>query len=69
MFLRVEGESARLGERQEGTRLMHGDVAAIDRRPNCRHIVLDVTASAEELRVDRANLESSGVVRFRLAPA
>jgi hypothetical protein len=48
---------------------MHGDVAAIDRRPNCRHIVLDVTASAEELRVDRANLESSGVVRFRLAPA
>src|SRR5260370_21665312 len=54
----------RLSERQVSTRLVNCDVAAIDRGSDCRHVLVNVAAGAEELLVDGANLEPSGVVRF-----
>ena len=53
-----------LGERQVGARRVHRDVAVIDRGSDCRHVLVNVAAGAEELLVDGANLEPSGVVRF-----
>jgi hypothetical protein len=41
---------------------VHRDVPEIDRGPNCRQVLVNVAAGAKELRVDRADLQSSGVV-------
>src|SRR5258707_12623575 len=56
-----------LGERQVGARRVHRDVAVIDRGSDCRHVLVNVAAGAEELLVDRAYLEPSGVARLHHA--
>src|SRR6266403_1240125 len=40
-----------LGERQVGARWVHRDVAVIDRGSDCRHVLVNVAAGAEELLV------------------